>query len=297
MIDFDKGTIIASNYSGAEQKAAVLLDGVKYMLKYSEDVRETRFDRSYKNNHFSEYIGSHIFEACGFEVQKTYLGFHKGLHEKKKMVVACKDFTQSGENFSEFGNLAKISLNSAKRRECNIEDVYELINNLPLIKDKDSIKNLFWDMFVIDALIGNRDRHLGNWGLIELEDDLTFAPIYDCGSSLSALADDSTMIEGLKNDVKFKNDQYNIPSVYRLEGKKILYHEIFKNPPEDLSQAIKRIVPRINMETIKNIITNTEMLPELNKNYIIKAVQLRYDLILKPALKKILKQEKAINKQ
>ena len=292
MIDFDKGKLISSNYSGAEQKAAVLLDGVKYMLKYSDDVRDTKFNMSYKNNHFAEYIGSHIFEACGFKTHETYLGYHKGIHDKKKMVVGCKDFTQDGANFSEFGNLAKVGMSSTKRRECNIEDVYELIEKLPMIKDKDEIKNMFWDMFVIDALIGNRDRHLGNWGLIETEDDMTFAPIYDCGSSLNALADDFTMTEGLKNDTKFKNDQYNVSSVYRLQGKKTLYHEIFKNPPKDLTSAIKRVVPRINMETIKKIIANTEMLPELNKNYITKAVLLRYELILAPALKRIMKKEK-----
>ena len=42
------------------------------------------------------------------------------------------------------------------------------------------------DMLVFDALIGNNDRHLGNFGLVRCSDDLsyTIAPIFDNGYSL-----------------------------------------------------------------------------------------------------------------
>lgn len=32
--------------------------------------------------------------------------------------------------------------------------------------NSDETKNKFWNMFIIDALIGNTDRHNGNWGLL-----------------------------------------------------------------------------------------------------------------------------------
>ena len=32
--------------------------------------------------------------------------------------------------------------------------------------DTKEIKEKFWDMFVIDSLIGNTDRHNGNWGFL-----------------------------------------------------------------------------------------------------------------------------------
>lgn len=39
---------------------------------------------------------------------------------------------------------------------------------------------------------------MGNWGLLEKEVQISFAPIYDCGSSLGALLDDEMMEENLK---------------------------------------------------------------------------------------------------
>ena len=47
-------------------------------------------------------------------------------------------------------------------------------------------------MFVIDSLIGNTDRHNGNWGfLVDIKTNkIEFAPIYDCGSCLNPMIDD-----------------------------------------------------------------------------------------------------------
>ena len=42
----------------------------------------------------------------------------------------------------------------------------------------------FWDMFIVDALIGNFDRHGGNWGFIKKDNQYRIAPVYDNGSSL-----------------------------------------------------------------------------------------------------------------
>ena len=55
-----------------------------------------------------------------------------------------------------------------------------------------------------------------------------------------------------------------------MNNKKIFYHEIFKNPPVDLKEAIKRIVPKIDMEKIKEIIASTEGLSKSQKNIILK---------------------------
>lgn len=89
-----------------------------------------------------------------------------------------------------------------------------------------------------DALIGNPDRHLDNVGLLYNKDngDYKFSPIYDCGSSLQALLSYAKKEELLKDDTEFKNICYNVFSVYKLNGKKVFYNEIFKNPPEDLKK-------------------------------------------------------------
>ena len=33
--------------------------------------------------------------------------------------------------------------------------------------DLDELKEKFWNMFIIDCLIGNEDRHNGNWGFLK----------------------------------------------------------------------------------------------------------------------------------
>ena len=73
-----------------------------------------------------------------------------------------------------------------------------------------------------------------------------------------------------------------------MDGKRVLYHEILKNPPEDLRQAIQRIVPRIKMAAaqIDNFIDRTEGLSDISKEYMKKSLLLRRELILLPALKK-----------
>ena len=291
MIDFDKAEERFNKFGGSEKKTTILYNGERYMLKYPDPVRAGKFKDaiSYKNNQFSEHIGCQIFKACGFKAQDTLLGYFtdKGTG-KRKLVVACKDFTQNGSHFYEFQEIGNQAIVDKAKLGLNIEEVYAVIAEVPMIKDKNAIIDGFWDMFVIDALIGNRDRHLGNWGILETADSAVFAPIYDCGSSLSALLDDKTMQENLENQAAFKQNTYNVTSCYYLDGKRIFYHEFFKNPPNDLTEAIKRIVPKINMEEICGIVDSTPQMAEIRKTYLKQALALRYEQILLPALKKVL---------
>ena len=151
-------------------------------------------------------------------------------------------------------------------------------------------------MFVVDAFIGNGDRHLDNWGLIEMTDGtLSPAPIYDCGSSLSPLKSDEKKRELLADGNEFKQEEYNLNSVYRMNNERVLYHEIFKNPPEDLHRAIQRIVPRIKTAStqIDRLIDSTEGLSDISKEYMKKSLLLRRELILLPALKKCNKRDES----
>ena len=67
----------------------------------------------------------------------------------------------------------------------------------------------FWDMFIIDALIGNTDRHNGNWGFLyhKLDKTMMFAPIYDNGSCLNPLLEDEEISK--LNDTELRNIIYN----------------------------------------------------------------------------------------
>jgi hypothetical protein len=288
MLNFDEGLERPNKFLGSEKKTTILLNGKVYMLKYPDPIRASKSAVSYKNNHFSEHIGSSIFKSCGFDTQETALGYFTGYNGKRKIVVGCVDFTQDGSVLFEMAKLANQVISSDEKIAATIEHVNLIINDLPFIMDKSGVTERFWDMFVVDALIGNGDRHFGNWGCLEKDGCLRFAPIYDCGSSLGALLDDAEMSKIMASDTLLKAKEFNCISCYHIGGKRIFYHELFSNPPIELARAVRRIVPVIQMDEIQKIIHSVEPISEVRKKYLGKAVALRYEQILLPCLNRII---------
>jgi hypothetical protein len=248
------------------------------------------------NNQYSEHIGCSIFRACGFEAQETFLGYFTDINGKNKIGVACKDFTQGGNNLHEFSQLCR-PIQVETKSGTTIESVYDVITRNNKIRNKGEILEKFWDMFVIDALIGNPDRHFDNWGILEFKGDIRFAPIYDCGSSLAALIDDNKMNALLSDAVAYKNQEFNATSCYYIDGKRIFYHEIFSNPPNDLKKAILRTVSKINMNNVREIVDSTPQISDTRKTYLKQAMNLRYEQILTPALKRILSEQTMVTSE
>ena len=84
-------------------------------------------------------------------------------------------------------------------------------------------------MIIKQIIIGNTDRHNWNWGFIlnNQTKEITFAPIYDCGSCLNPMLEDTEM-EKL-NEVEFKNLAINCYSCIKENGKKINYITYIKS--------------------------------------------------------------------
>ena len=59
------------------------------------------------------------------------------------------------------------------------------MNNNIYFQKIPKLKERFWDMFIIDALINNNDRNEGNWGLVLNKNtgDLRITPVYDNGAA------------------------------------------------------------------------------------------------------------------
>lgn len=290
-IDFTTAQELANRFEGSEFKKTLLYDGQVYMIKFPDPIREKKNDLSYKNNQFSEYVGCHIFASCGIPVQETTLGRYQ-VNGKEKIVVACRDFTQDGSRLIEFSKMANADVVSGQKAKTSIENVYSIVENTPVIRDKAMVIDYFWDMFVMDAFIGNEDRHFTNWGFLETGNQLNMAPVYDCGSSLGAVHDDDTIASMMANPTEFKNRVVNVKSVYTFQGKRFFYHELFKNPPPDLQCAMNRIFPRISLDNISSIIENTPFIDDLKKDFLKKSITSRYEEILRPAWRKMLRQQR-----
>ena len=288
MIDFTNCKELISTYGGSEKKKKIVYENKIYLLKYPDPIRDKGNTLSYMNNQFSEYIGCHIMESLGISVQRTIMGIYDE-NFKKKIVVACEDFTDSDNELVEFTKLANSVTKIDNKFKCNIEDIYSVIDNTKIIKNKEEIIKSFWDMFVADALIGNPDRHLDNWGLLYniKTNSYIFSPIYDCGSCLHALFSNEKKEKILANKIEMKNVAYNIKSAYSMNHRRIFYSEIFKNPPRDLKDAILRIAPRIDMGKINAIIDSVPAISNVDKQFFKESIKIRKELIIDKALKNI----------
>ncbi len=88
------------------------------MLKFQ---KKTLF--GYRNNHISEYLGSHIYDLLGFNSQETYLGTYKG-----EYVVACKDFITDCFSFVPFNDVGESTIEVDKEKyQYSYTDILKLL--------------------------------------------------------------------------------------------------------------------------------------------------------------------------
>ena len=296
--DFTNCKELINNFGGSEKKKKILYNNEKYMMKFPDPIREINNDLSYMNNTFSEYIGCHVFELCKIPVQKTMLGeyYDKGTN-KKKVVVLCRSFENDNLVLVEFSKfLLSSNFDSKNSDKLELNDIITIFKTNERINTTDNL-NSFFNTLVVDALIGNEDRHQDNFGFAYKDnediDKIKYSPIYDCGSCLSPLLSDEKMKEIINDDELFKNQEYNIMYKYCENGKRIYIHQFYDNilNNNDLKNALLRVYPKIDIDKINDMINNTEYLSDIRKEYLKKAIKVRYDLILTPAFKRIKKHE------
>ena len=277
MINFTNCKEELNNYKGSEKKKTLIYENKKYLVKFPDPIREKNKNISYINNAFSEYIGSNIFKIVGFPTQNTILGIYK-YNEKEKIVCACEDFTVSSKTLYEFENLA-LSTNPDKKIETELSDILNVLDENKIINST-KIKEKFWDMFIIDALIGNTDRHNGNWGFLvdNQTKEVEFAPIYDCGSCLNPMIDDNEMEKLKENEIK--NLAINCYSCLKKNGKKINYMTYLRyTKNEECHKAIIRVFKDINIIKINNFIDGVSCMSNIRKEFYKEIINIRYKII------------------
>lgn len=275
-------------YGGSEKKRTVILDdGKQYLLKFPDPTREVNREISYINNAVSEYIGCHIFKQLGFEVQETILGTFTDERGKEKVACACRDIRENGDVLHEAENLNLEFLDDTN--DLTFHSVHELLYSLYDL-DSDMAFREYCNRFIVDAFLGNTDRHNGNWGIIENGNNLKMAPVYDCGSSLSPLLSDDEFSERLA-----VNEAMNAKSVIQDEnGRRIHYRDyLMSGVNADVNRALAEIVPKINIEQIHKIIDDIPYIKAERKDFYKHLLDVRYERVLIPALENVLGIEKS----
>ncbi len=281
MIDYTKYPDGDRFYSGAERKKSIMINGNAYLVKFQKNSREgLRF------NHVSEYLGSHIFAMLGIETQETNLGLYNG-----ENIVAIKDFLEEDETFVPFNGVGDSSLEQDKEKyQYTYDDIIEMLEDNMKLTDVEQTIDLFWDMFVIDALIANFDRHGSNWGFIKKDNKYRLSPIFDNGSSLFPQLNTDEKIDAVLND-QSEIDQriYKFPtSQVKYNGKKSSYYEIISSLEfEECNRALVRITERVDLNKINKLIDSIEAISEKRKEFYKTILKQRFEKILLKSYNKL----------
>lgn len=295
-IDFSNcRTILGRVYNGANgKKIAVEYNNQRYMIKFPPSGSHKPTALSYTNSCISEHLASSIFNIIGVKAQETMLGTFQ-VSNKKKLVCACRDFTENGKRLFDFCSIKNTILESDYGGSgTELEDILDTIEKQQYVSP-DVLTEHFWNVFVVDALLGNFDRHNGNWGFLydDEKGETSLAPIYACGSCLLPQADEKVMKEVLNSKEALHARIYQFPtSAIKQNGKKINYYDFLMTAEnKDCNEAVKRIVPKIDLEQIGTFIENVPYISDLQKEFYKKYVSERLERILLPAYEFIMQEE------
>ena len=280
---FDNCENSLRRYGGSDRKASIRIGNSFFMIKYNDRISTSDrndLNSSYRISAYSEYIACHILNSIGIKAQETFLGKKDG-----KIVVACKDFRTNGFQLNEFEKYATAN-NIELERYPDINKVMSIFSNdgtIPFEKAREQ----FWDIFVGDAILGNFDRHSGNWGYLYNDEQriIELAPVYDCGACLYPMMSDEGMPSVLSSQEKINERIFHYPkSAFSLEGKKIDYYN-FLNSTEDTAclKSIIKVSSNVDKEKIFEIIDNTPFISDVRKSFYKTMLKERIEKIIEPA--------------
>lgn len=269
-------------YNGANgKKIAVSFEDAVWILKFPPSAADKPNELSYSNSCVSEHLGSTVFRMLGVPAQETRLGTH--VNGRTKVVCACRDFTIPGKRFYDFCSIKNTVIDSeAGGHGTELSDVLTTID-LQQFVDPVLVRRRFWDMFVVDALLGNFDRHNGNWGfLVDERTSLAeLAPVFDCGSCLLPQADESIMRKMLSDEDELNARIYTFPgSMLKVGGRKINYRDfIAAHADPGLDEALERLLPRIGALDFGRLVDETPYLADLQRRFLKTYFEVRRERI------------------
>jgi len=295
-------------YGGtAGRKMGITYNGKDYLLKFPGNLKEQQMKNinlSYSNSPVCEYIGSKIYEIIGLDVHNTILGTRN-----EKIVVACEDFLEDGDRLYEFDKIKVtfephfLDSNGNETNGVGV-DLYEIMMTIqehPFLQDVSGVMQHFWNMFIIDALIGNTDRNNSNWGIILRKyGKKEIAYVYDNGNCLNNKWDDEKMRIVMSDESKIEAEAYKARRcIFELQGKRVNpYHVIESMEYSECIEAVQRITPIIGkcINQIRNMIKDIPVISGVQKQFFILMIEYRYEKVLLPTYQKLLSKETAKTK-
>ena len=280
--DFTNCKLSKKFYGGSEKKIGIVFGDSLFMLKFQ---KKTPF--GIRNNTISEYLGSHIYQMLGFTCHDTFLGIYKG-----ENVVACKDFMTDGYQFVPFNDVGESTIEEDKEEyQYTYDDIVELLQANKKLTNVEETVSSFFEMYIVDALIGNFDRHGANWGFLKKENRYSLAPVFDNGSCLFPnLIDEDEMLKIINDEEQINLRVYKFPtSQIKLNNNKSSYFEVISSLEfEEINKALIKIYPMINLQKIFSLIDNINVISDIHKTFYKTMIKNRYEKIIKYSYMKLL---------
>lgn len=195
--------------NGVLRKTWVIDKGIRYLLKAGL--------KSEVLQPFNEVLASMICDRLGFDHVTYTLDYIKDT-----IVSKCACFIN--------GDIELIPAYQILEGNSNKEQAYEtyveILSNHGIVNAREKVDN----MFILDYLMLNNDRHLNNFGVIRDVNTLKWldvAPIFDTGNALNLLdyTDDEIIIEGngrfFYSIESFDNIIKKIPNLNRIDLSKL----------------------------------------------------------------------------
>lgn len=280
--DFTNCKLSKKFYGGSEKKIGIVFGDSLFMLKFQ---KKTPF--GLRNNIISEYLGSHIYQMLGFTCHDTFLGIYKG-----ENVVACKDFMTNGYQFVPFNDAGESTIEEDKEEyQYTYDDIVELLQANKKLTNVEETVSSFFEMYIVDALIGNFDRHGANWGFLKKDNQYSLAPVFDNGSCLFPnLNDEDEMLKIINDEEQIDLRVYKFPtSQIKLNNNKSSYFEVISSLQfEEINKALIKIYPMINLGKIFNLIDDISVISDIHKTFYKTMIKNRYEKIIKYSYMKLL---------
>lgn len=310
MIDIHNLDGLRQNYKTyggtAGVKIGLTINGEDYLVKYPGKLKYANMKNveiSYSNSPVCEYIGCKIYESMGIPVQEVALGIRN-----QKIVVLCKDFLGRGEALIPFRDIKATfeptftdpQGDITNGTGTNLNEILRALKEHPLLVKYPQLTERFWDMFVVDAFIGNPDRNNENWGFIrDMDDNYRVAPVFDCGNCLNNKLSEDQMKQYLNDPFKLEEAALQRPCIFeRAKDKRINPNQYIRKMQNDAcNRAVQRIVPNIDLNVVKKILDEIPqyVLNDTAKVFYKELLKIRYEKVLEPTLQKIQEQSKDLN--
>lgn len=307
LIDFSNCVDDIELFDGkAGAKKSIVYEDEKWILKFGKTTKSMKDVKiSYTTSPICEYIGSHIYSMLGLPVHNTKLGVYKTFSKnansiKDYLVVACKNFKTNKDDkfysFLEVLNNFDPDTNDVDNDKLDLETTLLLLKNNKSINEKEILER-FWQMFVVDALINNNDRHLGNFGVIENNGNFTLAPIYDNGAAFYNKIDAEKAEDILKDKNRYIQSFYHSRvSTYSNNGTNINPYKFIESMNnEACNKAVLEIYPKINVDLVNKLIDDIpeeyeglSLLPKSIKEFYKESFRYGVEEVLKPVYDRLL---------